>query len=313
MDKFRYLHSLSDIYEQLKIRTNYPLFHLVDQLDLVITKINGDFITVLNEEGKTNVFSLSHMYHKRVIRPDHDLFQVEYIGHHEISVKHEPNKAIHDYQHLEATLKAYDFDGFYLLVSVDDLLNTMKNGNFLATRLKKDPTIDMEEVFQEKTTKQDLLVNFKDNIEYFVRLHYRAKDDLLLATYHSFVRNKKPCVLVRLSFDILLDPSNRCYPLSNCGLDLIYDQHFYQLFLTPKTFPLYHFHKYDFPSMFGDYDNHEISTMVRTAEVLVFHQLSSKYIDQLYFENNEDKDYFIRQSTQKNQALPLEVNPTKFY
>ena len=78
----------------------------------------------------------------------------------------------------------------------------------------------------KKTQQHDGLINFKDNINHFVRLHYRPKDDMLVAFYQSFKRLNKDKVLVRLTFDCIKDEHYHIYPLANCGLDLIYDAAF---------------------------------------------------------------------------------------
>ncbi len=293
MEKFIYMYSLEDIKRQLATIEEYPLYHLVDEVHLLCVGVRGDFMSVIDEHKQKQTFSLSHMYQKRAIKPDNHLFKATFIGPHDDTPKHELGVKINDFSQLETVLKSYGFDGFYMLLSLDELLLNLNRKKFLAAIYRQDPAVDMTRLFQQKSQTQDGVIHFKDNISNFVRLHYRPKDDMLIAFAQAFKRQGKPSVLVRLRFDLISDGKNRVYPLSNCGLDLMYDQHFYQLNLTAKTVPLYHFEKYDFVAQFSSYDNHRHSTMVRTAEVLVFDQLSTRYIDAIIFASKSDQESYL--------------------
>jgi len=304
MDKFIYLHSLDDIKNGLSERQDYHLYHLVDDINLRYVSLQGDFVTFINDEDEKQMFSLSHMYTKKAIRPDDDLFRAHYIGVHDNAVKHDVSKTITSYEDWEKTLKAYGFDGFYMLISVDDLVNNLQAGYFYANSYKKNPTIKMDEIFVKKTQQHDGLINFKDNINHFVRLHYRPKDDMLVAFYQSFKRLNKDKVLVRLTFDFIKNEHYHIYPLANCGLDLIYDAAFYQLNLKRDNVTLHHFEKFDYVAQFSSYDNHRHSTMTRTAEVLVYDKLPTHFIDQLIFENEEEKSRFLdKLSKEKREKI----------
>lgn len=316
MDKFKYLHSLEDIKERLRQEEEYPFFHLVDKINLRFVAIKGDFITVINEEGQKQVFSLTHMYSKRVFKPDNDIFKVEYLGQHDNKVKHDKTSKISNYDELENTLKCYGFDGFYMLLSSEELVTTLQREYFIASALKKDPTRNLATVYLSKTSEQDRLIHFQENIDNFVRLHYRPKNDLLIAYYNAFKRLNKSKVLVRFEFKLLKDETHKVYPLPNCGLDLLYDRHFYELSLNNDSFKLYNFHKYDFVAMFSSFDNHNHSTMVRTSEVLVFEKLATKFIDRLIFESQQEKDAFLLALDEKTRTLLINictVDSTKFH
>jgi hypothetical protein len=318
MDKFRYLHDLETIKEKLLSKTDYQMFHLVDEIHLNFVSLKGDFITVKNDEDEKQIFSLSHMYNKRAIKPDNDIFIAEKMGEHDDALKHDPTKPIRNYESFINTLKLYGFDGFYQIMSVDSLLMSLKRNVFLCSRYKNEPGLDMNQVYLDKTSKQDNQIHFKENIANFVALHYRSKNDNLLANYHILVRQKLNKVLVRFKPELLVDETKKCYPLPNGGLDLIYDQHFYQLNLTKDNYSLYHFEKYDYVAMFSSYDNHRHSTMVRTANVLVFDKLSIKWIDAFIFENENDKNEFLNHEKLDHPVLEkhqikLIVDQTQFY
>lgn len=313
MDRFQYLLSLQDIYEGLDKIDSYEMFHLVDELTLHYQSRKGDFITVINEDNVSQVFSLSHMYNRRLIRPDNDLFKVQYLGPHDNDVKHDNTKKINDYDAFHYTLTQYGFDYFYILLSVDELLLSIQEKAFLSSVNKKGG-YNANEYFNKKITTQDNEINYRDNISHFVRLHYRPKDDLLLASFHAFNRLHKAQVLVGLDFDLIKDINLKVYPLSNAGLDLIYDQHFYQLNLSAETLPIYHLERYDYVAMFSSYDNHSYSTMVRGAEVLIFDRLPTSYIKVLYFPSENDKKEFLRkvEELMLNMPYELKVDATKF-
>ena len=314
MDKFRYLLSLNEIYSGFDQQQDYHIYHLVDQLNLKFIVRKGDFITVLNDEGEKQIFSLSHMYNRRLIRPDQGLFKVEFLGPHNDVIRHDSSKKINDYADLKLTLEKYGFDGFYTLISVEELLLTLQKGAFLSSANKKGNDYLASKFLLQKTSHQDININYKDNINHFVRLHYRPKDDMLLAFHHAFNRTNKAKVLVQLDYDLIKDAKLKVYPLANCGLDLIYDQHFYQLHLNKDTFSVYHFEKYDFVAMFSAYDNHQHSTMVRTAEVLVFDRLPTQYIKCLYFESSDEENIFLRRLEEVDLKIdiPTKIDATKF-
>lgn len=315
MNKFAYINSLDEIKSALIDRQEYSLYHLVDHVFLKFVALKGDFITVVNEDNQKQVFSLSHMYTKRALRPDEDIFKAVFLGEHDDTHKHQIGHKINNYEQLKSTLEAYNFDGFYTLVSFDDLVNNLSKGYFFAPLYKKNNSVDMQEVYIGKTTLHDGKIEFKDNIDNFVRLHYRPKDDLLVAFYNSFLRLNKAKVLVRFAFNLIQDEESKVYPLSNCGIDMIYDQHFYMLNLNSQTLPLYNFDRYDYVAQFASYDNHAHSTMVRTAEVLVFDRLSTKFIDQLIFDSPVERDLFLSRLENSARASYEKisiVDPTKF-
>lgn len=313
MDRFKYLLKLHDIYEALDGVNEYPLFHLVDKVHLTYKGRKGDFITVINEEGNTQVFSLSHMYNRRLIKPDDKLFKVEFIGAHDNEVKHDVTKSIHTYDEFFDTLSTYGFDYFYLLLSVEELILSLKEKAFLSSSNKKSG-YNASEFLKHKLTVQDNEIHYKENISHFVRLHYRPKDDLLLASYHAFKRQNKALVLIGLDFNLIKDEELRVYPLPNAGLDLIYDQHFYLINLRPDTFPIYSLDKYDYVAMFSSYDNHAHSTMVRGAETLVFDKLATRYIKALYFPSESDKKEFLTKIEELNIDIKFDliIDATKF-
>ncbi|HKM02788.1 MAG TPA: hypothetical protein VJZ31_02530 [Bacilli bacterium] len=316
IDKFEYVLSLNEVKEGLAEIKEYKLYHLVDKITLTIKGIKGDFINVINEAGDPQLFSLSHMYAKKVIKPDGHLFNAKYLGRFDNEFKHDSRKKITNFDELEATLRAYDFDGFYLITALDQLVESLKEGYIRANVYKKNPELDLEALYNSKTSSQDSEIHFKENINNFVRLHYRAKDDLMLAYYNALKRLNKAKVLIRFNFDLIKDDVNRVYPLPNCGLDLIYDQHFYQLKVSEATVAQYHFEKYDYVAMFSSYDNHSHSTMVRTAEVLVYDKLATTYIDRLIFINESERIEFLLLLNDKDKSYYTNlsiVDPHKFY
>lgn len=318
MEKFIYINSLESIKEGLQSRKDYTFFHLVDQIHLVFVSLKGDFITVLNDEQKEQMFSLSHMYHKRAIQPDDDLFSANVIGQHDNDLKHKSGQLIESYSTFLATLESYGFDGFYQIMNTNFLFLTLKRKALLCARYRQDPAVNMQEVYLSKVTTQDQNIHYKENIDNFVALHYRPKNDQLLSSYHILTRQKANKVLVRFKATLLQDPNNKCYPLSNYGLDLIFDQHFYQLNLNNQNYPLYQFDKYDYVAMFSSYDNHQHSTMVRTSFVLIYDQISIEWIDALIFENEEDKILFLNDEKYDKDIIDqyqikIEVKQDLFY